>query len=92
MGSLVWKIMGIGGGVFAGIVANKVVTAIWKKTGRDAVLDPRDPRTPVVDAVLFAALTGLAAGAARTLTTRKAARYYEKQAGHLPKPMRDREI
>ena len=87
MGTLVWRIMGTGGAILAGIVANKIVTQVWKKAGRDAVIDPRDPRTPWKDAIAFAALTGLAVGAARTLVTRKAARYYEKSSGHLPKPM-----
>ncbi|QGN58725.1 DUF4235 domain-containing protein [Nostocoides sp. HKS02] len=87
MGALVWRVMGTGSAVLAGIIANKVVTQIWKKAGRDAVVDPRDPRTPWLDAVLFAALTGLAVGAARTITTRKAAEYYQKSAGHLPKAM-----
>ena len=87
MGALVWRVMGTGSAVLAGIIANKLVTQIWKKAGRDAVVDPRDPRTPWIDAVMFAALTGLAVGAARTITTRKAAEYYEKSAGHLPKAM-----
>ena len=36
------------------------------------------------EAVLFAALTGLAVSAARVMATRKAAQYYAKSAGHLP--------
>ena len=87
MGPLVWRVLGSGSAVLAGVVANKLVTTIWKKAGRDAVVDPRDPRTPWRDAVAFAALTGLAAGAARVVATRKAAQYYEKSAGHLPKAM-----
>ena len=43
------------------------------------------------DAVAFAALTGLAAGAAKVAMTRKAAQYYEKSAGHLPQAMQDGE-
>ena len=89
MGSFVWRIMGTGGAILAGIVANKLVTQLWKKAGRDEVVDPRDPRTPWKDAIAFAALTGLAVGAARTLATRKAAQYYEKSAGHLPKAMQE---
>ena len=65
MGPLVWRVLGTGSAVLAGVIANKLVTTIWKKAGRDAVVDPRDPRTPWRDAVAFAALTGLAAGAAR---------------------------
>ena len=91
MGTLVWRVMGTGGAILAGVVANKLVQQLWRKAGRDEVLDPRDPRTPARDAILFAALTGLAVGAARTLATRKAAQYYAKSAGHLPKPMREGE-
>jgi hypothetical protein len=87
MGTLVWRVMGTGSAILAGVIANKIVRQIWMKAGRDEVLDPRDPRTPWKDAVAFAALTGLAVGAARTVVTRKAARYYEKSSGHLPKPM-----
>ena len=87
MGAMVWRVLGTGSAVLAGVVANKLVTTVWKKAGRDAVLDPRDPRTRWPDAVAFAALTGLAAGAARVVATRKAAQYYEKSAGHLPKAM-----
>jgi hypothetical protein len=87
MGPLVWRVLGTGSAILASIVANKVVTQLWKKAGRDEVLDPRDPRVPWKDAIAFAALTGLAAGAARVAATRKAAAYYEKSAGHLPKAM-----
>lgn len=87
MGALVWRVLGTGSAVLAGVVANKLVTTVWKKAGRDAVLDPRDPRTPWKDAVAFAALTGLAVGASRVIVTRKAAQYYQKSAGHLPKAM-----
>jgi hypothetical protein len=87
MGAFVWRVLGTGSAVLAGVLANKLVTTLWKKAGRDEVLDPRDPRTPTRDAILFAALTGLAVGAARTLATRKAAEYYEHSAGHLPKAM-----
>jgi hypothetical protein len=87
MGPMVWRVMGTGSAVLAGIVANKLVTAIWKKAGKDATLDPRDPRTPWRDAVAFAALTGLAVGATRVAVTRKAAQYYAKSSGHLPKAM-----
>ena len=89
MGTFVWRIIGTGSALLAGIAANKVVEAVWKKAGRDAVIDPRDPRTPWRDAVMFAALTGLAVGAARVVVTRKAAEYYAKSAGHLPPPMQE---
>jgi hypothetical protein len=85
MGPIVWRVIGSGSAVLAGIVANKLVVTLWKKAGRGERIDPRDPRVPWTDAVAFAALTGLAVGAARVIATRKAAQFYEKSSGHLPK-------
>lgn len=89
METMVWRVLGTGSAVVAGILANKVVTELWKHSGRDEILDPRDPRTPARDAIIFAALTGLAVGAARVVVTRKAASYFAKSTGHLPKPMQE---
>ena len=91
MGTFVWRVLGTGSAILAGVVASKVVQQVWRRAGRDEILDPRDPRTPWRDAVVFAALTGLAVGAARVLVTRKAAEYYEKTTGHLPPPMEEGE-
>ena len=91
MGTFVWRVLGTGSAILAGVVASKVVQQVWRRAGRDEILDPRDPRTPWRDAVVFAALTGLAVGAARVLVTRKAAEYYEKSTGHLPPPMEEGE-
>lgn len=89
METMVWRVLGTGSAVVAGILANKVVTELWKHSGRDEILDPRDPRTPAREAIVFAALTGLAVGAARVVVTRKAASYFAKSTGHLPKPMQE---
>jgi uncharacterized protein DUF4235 len=91
VGTFVWRVLGTGSAILAGVVASKVVQQVWRRAGRDEILDPRDPRTPWRDAVVFAALTGLAVGAARVLVTRKAAEYYEKSTGHLPPPMEEGE-
>ena len=88
MGTLVWRLLGTGSAILAGVIANQLVIKLWKKAGRAEILDPRDPRTPTRDAIAFAAITGLAVGAARVAATRKAAEYYAKSTGHLPKPMR----
>ena len=89
MGTFAWRIIGTGSAILAGVVANQVVQQLWKRSGRDALLDPRDPRTPWKDAVVFAAITGLAVGATRVVVTRKAARVYESATGELPPPMRE---
>jgi hypothetical protein len=83
--------MGTGSAILAGVLANVAVQQVWKRAGRDAILDPRDPRTPWREAVLYAALTGLAVGAARVVVTRKAAEYYASATGELPPPMREGE-
>lgn len=83
MGNLVWKVLATGSAVLAGLVASKFADQIWKTAGQDTI-DPNDPDSPIWQAVAYAALTGLAVGAAKTFATRKAAAYYEHSAGHRP--------
>ncbi|KGN37916.1 DUF4235 domain-containing protein [Knoellia subterranea] len=92
MGSAVWKILGTGSAVLAGIAATKVADQIWQKAGQDKGFDPKDPDSPFVTALAYAALTGLAAGVARTMATRKAAQYYARSAGHKPHEITDRDL
>ena len=87
MGAMVWRVLGIGSKLLAGIAATKAVDLIWRKAGQDNRIDPKNPQVPARQALAYAALTGLAAGAAKTMATRKAAAYYEHSAGHLPKAM-----
>ena len=90
VGNMVWKLLGTGSAIVAGIVANKVITAVWHKAGKDATMDPTNPdETSLGEAFAYAALAGLAVGLARTLTTRQAAAFYRRSAGHLPAPMRE---
>ena len=86
---MVWKLLGTGSTIIAGIVSKKVITAIWKKAGHDSEIDPSNPEIPFGEALAYAALVGLAVGLARTFTTRQAAAIYQRSAGHLPKPMRE---
>ena len=88
MGNATWKIMGTGGAILAGILASKLVDVLWEKAGQDAI-DPESPEAPILKALSYAAVTGLAVGLARTLTTRKAADFYAKSAGHLPAEMQE---
>ncbi len=84
MGSIVWKALAAGSTVIATLVAGRVAEQIWKSTGQDDV-NPEDPEAPVLQAVAYAALTGLLVAGLKTFATRKAAQYYENSAGHLPK-------
>lgn len=89
MGSFAWRILGTGSAVLAAAVATKAVSAGWRvMSGRPAPDDPTHPdESGWQEALLFAALTGLAANVARVAATRRAAQYYARSSGHLPKPM-----
>lgn len=87
MGNMVWKVLGTGSAIIAGIVANKIITVVWEKAGKGEAIDPNNPENPIGEAIAFAALAGLAMGLARTMATRQAASFYKKSAGHLPEPM-----
>ena len=88
MGKVAWKIMGTGGAIVAGIIATKVIDAIWARAGQDEI-NPKNPNAPLAKALAYAAVTGLAVGTARTYATRRAARFYEKSSGHLPEEVRE---
>ena len=88
MGSTVWKILGTGSAILAGIAATKVADKVWERAGQDRSINPKDPDSPFMAALAYAALTGLAAGVAKTLVTRKAAKFYAKSAGHKPEAVR----
>ena len=89
MGSIVWKALAASSAVVATLVATKVADQIWKTTGQDDI-DPADPESPILQAVAYAALTGLIDMTGRydhraCVELDKAAEYYENSAGHLPK-------
>jgi hypothetical protein len=84
MGSIVWKALAGASAVVATMVAGKVADQIWRTAGQEDI-DPADPESPLLQAVIYAGITGLVAAAIKTYTTRKAAQYYESSSGHLPK-------
>ncbi|MGL5859084.1 MAG: DUF4235 domain-containing protein [Angustibacter sp.] len=88
MSAMVWKALGTGGAVAAGIAANKALTAGWKiATGHPPPNNPEHPDTNWVEAVAFVVLSGALIAAARTLGMRQAAEYYRRSTGHLPPKM-----
>lgn len=86
MGSFVWKVLGLGSAIMAGVAARKVLTTAWRKgTGFDPPLNPESPETDWGEALVWATVSGAAVGVARLLARRQAARFYRRSAGHLPK-------
>jgi hypothetical protein len=90
MGAVMWKVLGVGSAVLAGIAARKVLTTAWEAgTGRPPPSNPESPDTSWKEAVAWAVVSGAAIGIARLMATRKAAEYYRRSAGHLPKNLEE---
>ena len=80
-----FRLPDLGEGIEAAtVVAVKVKPGDTVTAGQDDI-DPADPESPILQAVAYAALTGLIAAAVKTYTSRKAAQYYVNSSGHLPK-------
>ncbi len=88
MGALVWKFLGAGAAIGASGVARRLITRGWTSaTGNPPPANPEDPEVSWPEAVGWAVASGAVIGVARLLATRKAAAYYTKSAGHLPKAL-----
>jgi hypothetical protein len=83
---MVWRIFGGLSAVLAGLAARKALVKAWQLvTGDDPPANPKAPDTSMQEAVGWALMSGAAMGLARMLATRKAADYYRRSTGHLPK-------
>ena len=90
MSAVTWKALGTGSAVLSGIATKKIVSTLWRKsTGTEPPANPEDPDTTWGEAVLWAVISGALIGVARMLAARKAASFYRKSAGHLPKGLQD---
>lgn len=88
MGSMVWKVLGTGSAVLAATFAEKGLTALWRTaTGSEPPASPEDPDTDWTQAVTWAVLSGAVIGIARLAATRRAAAYYRRSTGELPKAL-----
>ena len=88
MGSLAWKIIGTGSALLAAAAAQKGLSAAWKlATGDDPPTIPEDPETSWREAIAWAVVSGAVIGLARLVATRRAAHYYLRSTGELPKAL-----
>ena len=87
---MAWKLFGTLSAIFAGIAARKLLVTVWTKgSGQNPPANPAAPGTSWPEALGFALASGAAMGLARMLATRKAAGYYQRSTGHLPKGMEE---
>lgn len=82
MNPQMWKIVGSGAAMLAGMIATKVVNGGWEKAvGKTPPSDPTDPDVDWKEALAFAALSGLVIGVAKLATQRQTAKFYTKAVG-----------
>jgi hypothetical protein len=88
VGSLAWKIIGTASAVLAAEAAHKGLSAAWRlATGDDPPTIPEDPDTGWGEALTWAIVSGAVIGVARLAATRRAAHYYMRSTGELPKAL-----
>ncbi len=89
-GKRTWKLIGTGTGLVAGIAMAKALDATWRTaTGHKPPNAPENPDIAGREALLWAAVSGMAMGIARTYATRRAAHYWVRSFGELPPGMTD---
>ena len=87
-GDKVWSILALVSGIGAAKVTNKVLTTGWKaSTGRQPPANPADPDVRLTEAILWCAATGATIAIARMFVQRRAANYFVKSVGRLPKQL-----
>lgn len=90
-GKSAWKLMGSGSAVLAGLATTKALDATWRTaTGHKPPTKPESPDIAGREALLWAALSGMAIGVAKTYATRRAAGYWLRSTGELPPGMKDK--
>jgi len=87
-GSKIWAVLSLVSALGAASVARKALDTGWKAaTGRKPPQNPADPDVQVWEAVAWATVTGATVALARMFAQRRAATYYVKSTGHLPKQL-----
>ncbi len=88
-----WKLTGLAFAIPAGIAARKAMDAAWKKTRQsDPPSNPAAPGTTWAEALLWAAVSGVAFAAARMIAARGAAAAWRSLTGSLPPGLEDSTI
>lgn len=87
-GKASWRLIGTGTALAAGVAASRVLDVIWATaTGRKPPSTPESPDIAQREAMVWAAVSGMAIGVAKTYATRRAARYWLRSTGALPPGM-----
>jgi hypothetical protein len=92
-GKRAWKFLGTTSALAAGYATTRALDATWRTaTGRQPPTKPESPEITGREALLWAGLSGLVMGVAKTYATRRAAQYWVKSTGELPPGMTDKSV
>jgi hypothetical protein len=90
LGKIGWRMMALGFAVPTGIAVRKAIEAGWRKAKHDdPPKNPAAPGTKWPEALMWAAVTGVAVGAARLVAARGAAATWKSLTGELPPDVED---
>ena len=82
------QLVGIATGVVVRKLSMLVLDKVWRKTKKtEPPADPASPGTPWVEAITWAAASGVAVGVARLVTTKGVATARMKLTGQVPEGM-----
>jgi len=82
------KLIGIATGIVVRKVSMQLLDKVWRKTKHtEPPADPASPGTPWMEALLWAAASGIAVGVGRLVTTKGVATAKQKLTGKAPKGM-----
>jgi hypothetical protein len=87
-GKQAWKLIGSTSALAAGVLTARALDATWRTaTGRKPPTKPESPAIAGREALVWAGVSGMAIGVAKTYATRRAAQYWVKSTGALPPGM-----
>jgi hypothetical protein len=90
LSKLGWKIVGGAAAAAAGAAAGKAATIVYKKVRKaDPPANPAHPDATWLEALTWAAVSGVATAAGRLAAERLAARGWVRAVGSLPPGMED---
>ena len=82
------QLIGIATGVVTRKISMVVLDKVWRKTKKtEPPADPASPGTPWLEAITWAAASGVAVGVARLVTTKGVATARMKLTGQVPEGM-----
>jgi hypothetical protein len=92
MGSMsqrqLWKVVGAGAGIGAGLITRRVLVAVWRASkGGDPPSNPASPTTTWPEALIWASASGVALAVTRLVAQRGAAEIWKKVTGSYPEDL-----